>query len=283
MADTHRLKLDVVGHWTEIKHEIIREYATAYSKILTAQTKPKLHHVYIDAFAGAGIHLSKSTGEVIDGSPLIATATQPPFREYHFIDLNEQRVENLRGLLAEHPTARVHHGDCNKVMLETVLPQVRYDQYRRGLCLLEPYGLALDWEVIRKAGEMKSIDLFLNFPTADMNRNVFWNNHAGVDARDIARMNAFWGDDSWRKVVYKPVENLFGVDDEKITNMNETVAAAFLERLKSVAGFAWVPKPMPMRNNNGAIVYYLFFASQKEPANKIITHLFDKYRNLGAV
>jgi len=56
------------------------------------------------------------------------------------------------------------------------------------------------------------------------------------------------------------------------------VAEAFRRRLKNVAGFAEVPEPLPMRNSTGAIVYYLFFASQKPVALKIVKDILEKYR-----
>jgi len=34
-----------------------------------------------------------------------------------------------------------------------------------------------------------------------------------------------------------------------------------------------------MRNSTGAVVYYLFFASPKPVAERIVTSIFDKYRN----
>ena len=34
-----------------------------------------------------------------------------------------------------------------------------------------------------------------------------------------------------------------------------------------------------MRNTQGAVVYYLFFASQNLTGNKIAEHIFKKYRN----
>jgi glycosyltransferase involved in cell wall biosynthesis len=67
------MKFDTIGYWSEIKLEIIREYAQAYSQILT---RHPLHHVYIDAFAGSGLHLSKTKGEFVKGSPLNALAAQ---------------------------------------------------------------------------------------------------------------------------------------------------------------------------------------------------------------
>jgi three-Cys-motif partner protein len=276
-----KLKLDQIGYWSEVKLDIIREYAKAYSTILAAQERPRLYHAYIDAFAGAGVHLSKTREGEIPGSPQIAVATEPPFREYHFIDLDGSKVENLRSLFQGRSNVHIYEGDCNRIMLEEVFPKVKYEDYRRGLCLLDPYGLHLDWEVIRTAGQMKTFDVFLNFPIMDMNMNVFWKNPEGVDEADIARMNAFWGDDSWRKVAYREEQTLFGPVEEK--NANETVAEAFRERLRKVAGFSNVPPPIPMRNTTGATVYYLYFASQKPVAQNIVNHIFDKYRNRGAV
>jgi three-Cys-motif partner protein len=275
-----KLKLDEIGYWSEIKLDIIRDFAQAYSTIFSAEKQVRrFYHVYIDAFAGAGVHLSRSTGETIEGSPIIAVKTQPPFKEYHFIELDGPRVGNLQSIFGQRPDIHIHHGDCNEVMLKEVLPEVRFEDFRRGLCLLDPYGLHLNWDVIRKAGEMKSIDLFLNFPIADMNRNVFWGNPEGVAADDIARMNAFWGDESWRNVAYEQVQTLFGPEDEKTDN--ETIAQAFRQRLRKEGGFANVPEPLPMRNSLGTVVYYLFFASAKPVAQNIVTDIFNKYRDRG--
>src|SRR5437773_618776 len=83
------------------------------------------------------------------------------------------------------------------IILDQVVPNVRYEDYRRGLCLLDPYGLHLDWQVIYRIGQSKAIDLFLNFPIMDMNRNVFWRYPKTVATAHIARMNVFWGDESW--------------------------------------------------------------------------------------
>lgn len=275
-----KVKFDRIGYWSEVKLEIVRDYARAYSTILSSERKARLRHAYIDAFAGAGIHLSKRTDEEILGSPLIALNTEPPFREYHFIDLDNAKVDHLKTIVGQRPDVRVYAGDCNAVLLNDVFPRVRYEDYRRGLCLLDPYGLHLNWQVIREAGRMRSIDMFLNFPIMDMNRNAIWHRPEKVDPEDIARMNAFWGDETWRKVAYKEVKGLFGPIEEKTGN--ETIAEAFRERLRTVAGFTSVAAPMPMRNSNGATVYYLFFASQKPVAQNIVTAIFKKYRNRGS-
>jgi three-Cys-motif partner protein len=275
MSRKSELKFDKIGYWSEIKLDIIKDYASAYSKILAAQENPKFYHIYIDAFAGPGVHIKRSTGEFIKGSPVNAILVKPPFCEYHLIDLDQKKIALLKEIVEGRADVHVHEGDGNDILLKNVFTRVLFKDYRRGLCLLDPYGLDLKWEVIQTAGQMGSIDMFLNFPVADINRNVLWRNPEGVDSADIDRMNAFWGDTSWREIAYTTELSLFRFE-EKVDN--ETVAEGFRKRLLKVAGFKHVPKPMPMRNSRGVIVYYLFFASQKPVAMNIVEAIFNKYR-----
>ena len=278
MSRKSKLKFDEIGYWSEIKLDIIKDYASVYSKILAAQKKPMLYHIYIDAFAGAGVHISKSTGEFVQGSPVNAIFVKPPFCEYHLIDLDQKKIALLKEIVEGRPDVHVYEGDGNDILLKDVFPRVLFKDYRRGLCLLDPYGLDLKWEVIETGGQMQSIDIFLNFPVADINRNVLWRNPERVDTADIYRMNAFWGDDSWRGIAYTTKRSLFGFE-EKVDN--ETIADGFRKRLLNVAGFKQVPRPLPMRNSRGIIVYYLFFASQKPVAMNIVEAIFNKYRRRG--
>jgi three-Cys-motif partner protein len=91
-------------------------------------------------------------------------------------------------------------------------------------------------------------------------------------------MNTFWGDDSWRQAAYQTEYNLLSFEEK---TDNDTLAQAFRERLKTMAGFDYVPDPIPMRNSTGAVVYYLFFASRKPVAAGIVTDIFNKYRGKG--
>jgi three-Cys-motif partner protein len=113
-----------------------------------------------------------------------------------------------------------------------------------------------------QAGQSKAVDMFLNFPVMDMNRNAIWKHAELVPASGIERMTKFWGDESWKKAAYakSPQGGLFG--PEIVKQDNKEMVAAFRKRLKAVAGFSFVPEPLPMRNSNNAVVYYLFLASQ---------------------
>lgn len=81
-------KTDAIGYWSEVKLELVRKYAAAYSRILAAQ---KLEHWYVDAFAGGGVHISRTSRAMVPGSPLNALQLVPPFRQYYLVDLDAER------------------------------------------------------------------------------------------------------------------------------------------------------------------------------------------------
>lgn len=266
--------LDKVGYWTEIKLQIIEDYTKEYLRILRNQ-KSIRQVAYIDGFAGAGTHISKATGQVIAGSPKRALEMRPSFDHYYFVEMNPERVERLRQM-GPSRNVTVYEGDCNEVLLNEVFPKCSYQDYRRALCLLDPYDLNPSWEVVQTAGKMGSIEIFLNFMIMDANMNVLKRNTDSVSPDQAARLTKFWGDESWRTAAYRRDRGLFNELSEK--ESNESVVEAYRERLKEVAGFKYVPKPVPMRNTKGPVIYYLFFASPNETGNKIVEHIFEKYR-----
>jgi three-Cys-motif partner protein len=270
-------KFDEVGIWSELKLEIVEKYGSAYTAAFANQKG--LKKFYVDAFSGAGVHISKRSGEQIEGSPARALKTTPPFDGFFFIDMNEQKTAHLRELCANRSNVRIETGDASNYLTQTLLPMIKYEDYRRALCLFDPYGLHLEWRAMEMAGRSRAIDMFLNFPVMDMNRNAIWRNPNAVPKDGIDRMNRFWGDGSWREVAYAehPQGNLFGAPDI-VKQSNDAIVDAFRERLRKVAGFQFVPEPLPMKNSTNAVVYYLFFASQKPVAQKIIDAIFKKYR-----
>jgi three-Cys-motif partner protein len=274
MAPEH----DKVGYWSEIKVEIVREYAKAYSTIMAKQPSIK-KHIYIDGFAGTGVNLSRATGQYVPGSPLNALNVQPPFKEFHFIDADGSRAEQLRLLAGNRPNVFTYEGDCNVILPKSVFPRAKYEDYARALCLLDPYNIDLSWQVVLQAGRMKSVEIFLNFMVMDINMNVLRRNPDKVYASQIERMNRFWGDGSWREIAYATTGNLFGMEEKVIDN--EALAHAYQKRLREIGGFRYVPNPLPMRNDNGATIYYLFFASRNEAGGHIVEDIFNKYRDRG--
>jgi three-Cys-motif partner protein len=272
---------DEIGIWSEVKLDIIKEYAAAYTRIMYAQQRdriPSLHWIYVDAYAGRGYHLSKASGELVEGSPLVALNTNPPFDEYHFIDSDSSRAERLRDLVRDRPDVFVYSDDCNKVLIEKVFPRADYKKYQRALCLLDPYNIDLKLQVIEAAGKSRSIEIFVNLMIMDINRNAMRKDPDKSIASKVSQLTRLWGDESWKEAGYDKVPTLFDqFVPQKVSN--ERFAEAFRQRLQKNAGFRFVPKPMPMKNKTDTVIYYLYFASQNEAGRDVVDYLFDKYRN----
>jgi three-Cys-motif partner protein len=274
---TAPFKFDEIGYWSELKLDIVEKYGSAYTKAFANQKGLKKY--YIDAFSGAGVHVSKRTRGQVEGSPARALKVSPPFDHFYFIDMDADKTRYLATLCASRTDVDIHTGDSTPYLTQQLLPTIQYEKYNRALCLLDPYGLHLDWEVMLQAGQSRAVDMFLNFPVMDMNRNAIWRNPDQAPQEGIERMNRFWGDESWKQAAYaeSPQHNLFSAPD-LVKQSNDSVVAAFRDRLKKVAGFKVVPEPLPMKNSNNAVVYYLFLASPKTVAQKIINDIFEKYR-----
>jgi three-Cys-motif partner protein len=114
------------------------------------------------------------------------------------------------------------------------------------LCVLDPYGLHLDWDVIFQAGQSRAIDLFLNFPVMDVNRDAIWHNPANSKGRHRTHGKTSHGA---KLLMLRATKATFS-GPELVKQDTAAIVKAFQERLQTVAGFEFVPDPLPMRNSN---------------------------------
>ena len=269
------MKLDRIGLWSEIKLAVLQEYAGAFTRLLKAQPWCK-GCCYVDAFAGAGVHVSKATGKMIAGSPVNALLVTPPFDRVVLIDVDTQKVDSLMQLCGHDKRVQILPGDCNEVLIRSVVPLLSFASYWRGLCVLDPYGIhgkTLKWETIKQLADLGTLDIFLNFPVMDINRNTLRKHLDTALTSDIESFKDFWGSEDWKDKMYQ--ENLFG-DLDKV-GTNRTLAGLFQQRLRKEAGFQFVPNPILMTNTKGGELYFLFFASHQPVAQKIVEDIFTKY------
>jgi len=261
---------DKLGPWSISKLDIIQKYANAYGKIISVF---RLHPVYIDGFSGCGSHVDRATGEPVEGSPLRALDIRPRFEEFHFIDVDRGKLDVLRAAVGDCADVFLYNEDANEALLR-IIPTVKYSEFKRALCVLDPYGLDLDWKVLVATAKQRTVEIFFNFSIMDINRNVLRHDRDSVSQNQYERMMRAWGDDSWKQELFSTHDNLFG-DSEKVDNW--TVAKAFQKRLHDVAGFDYVPEPVAMRNGKNAVLYFWFFASQNATGAKIAKDIFKHY------
>ena len=59
----------------------------------------------------------------------------------------------------------------------TLLPTIQYEKFNRALCLLNPYQVRYSiGKLCATPVNLVHVDMFLNFPVMDMNRNAMWRN-----------------------------------------------------------------------------------------------------------
>jgi three-Cys-motif partner protein len=272
--DVSDIELDRLNPWSKIKHEIIEKYAAAYTRILRKQSYLK-RYVYIDAFAGAGVAVDAESDELIAAGAMRALNVEPRFTEYHFIEQNPDKVALLKQITSHHREVQVHLGDFRGI-LPGLLGRCRYEDFARGVCLLDPYGLSVDYALLREIAGMKTIEVFFNFMLVGANRNILWNiDPAKITPARAAMMTRVWGHDRWPDELYDREPGLFGDMRTKVSN--ERVIESYRKRLLE-AGFEYVPKPIAMKNRVNAPVYYLFFASPNKTGASIVEQIFNKYR-----
>ena len=267
---------DEIGPWSEVKLDILRKYAGPYSRILKSNG---FSHGYIDAFSGPGLHIRKEDKHEVLGSPLVALSIDPPFDEYHFIDLQGEKIQFLRERVGARAGVNFYIGNSNTILLQSILPRFSYNKRTRALCLLDPYKLTLDWNVIEYAGKSHAVEVFINFPIMHMNRNCKREQIEEILPGELAAMDSFWGDRSWRAAMFRETGqlNMFGETDWA-KQENEDLVNTYCDRLREVAGFGFVAKPLPMRNSKDAVVYYLIFAGPNATGWKIVQDIYSKHR-----
>ena len=221
--------------------------------------------------------MDRATGEPVEGSPLRALDIRPRFEEFHFIDVDRGKLDVLRAAVGDRADVFLYNEDANEALLR-IIPTVKYSEFKRALCVLDPYGLDVDWKVLVAAAKQKTIEIFFNFSIMDINRNILRHDRDTVSQKQYNRMMRAWGDGSWEQELFSRDESLFGYL-EKVDNW--TVAKAFQKRLHDVAGFTCVPEPVAMKNSKKADLYYWFFASQNSTGAKIAKDIFKHYTQVG--
>jgi three-Cys-motif partner protein len=135
-------KFDEIGNWSELKLEIVEKYGAAYTNAFRNATSLKKY--YIDAFSGAGVHVSKRTKEQIEGSPARALKVSPPFDGFYFIDLDEDKTTHLKKLCEGRGDVHIHTGDASAYLTKELLPTIQFRKFNRARLQWVKNGLPLN-------------------------------------------------------------------------------------------------------------------------------------------
>lgn len=190
LSEEDQLPLRCVGEWSRHKFYYVRRYLEASQ---TAMRKKWPVRNYFDLFCGPGRCIDRDSEQELDGSPLIALRTKPPFTNYYFLDANPVCIDALETRCAQFSDASIslEKADCNAAIKGIV---ERFDRRSLNVVLVDPTGLDVSMETLAYLGEGAAVDLIINFPFhSAVKRNI-----RRFVLRDKSRLDWWMGSPGWR-------------------------------------------------------------------------------------
>ena len=226
------VKLNVLNYYLEI--------------FCVAMKKTFENRYFVDLFSGPGACYEKKSGKFHSGSPLIALNLKPPFTDYIFVDLDRKTSEILKkrcqsqlGDIFE--TIRFLNFDSNK-NVDAILEHLEILK-SISVILIDPNGLDIEYETVKKLAYCNSIDLIINFSIFDLKRNEVNYRKEGSKA------DKFFGTPEWRNVGPRYWLNLYKKQLGKL-------------------GFVGIETSnehhITIRTPTGAPIYHLIYASKNK-------------------
>lgn len=233
------------------KHHFLARYVSAFTRAMHKKKWSGLH--YVDLFAGAGIERLEESGKLSLGSPMIAANAFPRFSRLHLCELKKVRFAALKKRILEskQPTEpQILNGDANDCVSEIVA------SIPRGtltLAFLDPYGLHLDFETIRRLSSIRA-DLIIFFPDRlDALRNWKLNYHDDPDSNlDIVLGKGA----AWRPIF----------EQEPKCRWAEKLRELYVSKIRTI-GYRFFD--YERISANGQPIYQLIFCSKDEAGAKI--------------
>jgi three-Cys-motif partner protein len=272
-------KEDTIGSWSVEKLELLRKYLQAYVTVLKNQSFIKGYE-YIDGFAGTGKPKTRDEERYVEGSPRVALALSTPFTRYHFIEISDWRIQKIEEMKRDFPDRKIeiYPGDCNRVLCDQIIPSLPWSSYKRAIAFLDPFGMSLEWDTLKAIAGTRTIEVFVNFPVMDINRNVRLKNKNRISEESRERMDRFWGP-GWEGEIFEERQGLFEKETVLKPQSARGLGYRYQKRLLEIFRFCTIP--VVLRNSSNAPLYCLIFAGHNKTGANIAEDIFGNFEKMG--
>lgn len=297
------------GSWTTQKLDVFEKYVKAYLTIMNSyRDKYDWKLIYFDGFAGSGSRTKEESKEEVavmsnlfEDTSLSENEVNPyrgaaarvlgiervmrGFYYYYFVDKKQESIDSLSSKIAsiESKGKKVFRcGDAND-KIAAMADFLRKNQKYKALVFLDPFGMQIDWNSIKKLAHL-SVDLWILIPSGVivnrlLERNVDWN----IGLKHMSKLKDFFGidnEDEIRNFFYeeKKSNTLFGLEAsiEKKSKPIERIAELYIKKLKDGIFDYVSDKPLVLYSNNNVPLFHFAFASQNKNAYKIAQQIINK-------
>lgn len=291
--------------WTEGKLDALERYLKSYRTIFDVNEKAQYFKtLYVDAFAGSGSRYETrklapdhqanlfDTDLPVDmgdeyrrGSARRALELPSKFDEYIFVDKNPNHVADLEDMIATDFPAlesrcRVWKANGCDVMRELCTTHKDWKKWR-AVAFLDPYGMNVEWDLLRWIAKTEAIDLWFLWPLG-MGVNRLLKRDGKPNASFAAKLTRCFGSQDWETLFYRRPATADMFSDAPASDIKDTdwdiIGDFFLDRLRTIfAGVA--PRTKVLTNSRGNPMYLLCFAAGNprgaKPAIDIANYLMQ--------
>ncbi|MFI5020198.1 MAG: three-Cys-motif partner protein TcmP [Alphaproteobacteria bacterium] len=174
MADDDGLPVSEVGEWTLEKHDRLRRYVDI-TRAIRKRFVSRAGATYTDLFSGPGRSRIRETGQMIDGSPIVATTKAleggAPFTKVFIADIEQEHVSAASTRLAARGVLTQTFAGPAEETVRQIVSQL--DPYALHFAFLDPFNLdALPFTVIETLAKLKRMDILIHVSAQDLQRNL---------------------------------------------------------------------------------------------------------------
>ena len=281
------------GNWTESKLDAFAKYVNAY---LTIMNKYRDWYswelIYFDGFAGSGNrNTTNETSELLNdlfkeesiniqdlnvyhgAAERVLKIIQRGFDYYYFIEKDIDSVRSLKEKLSIYniPQRRLEFR-CDDANSQLILfaEAMKRNPKRKALVLLDPFGMQVEWNVIKQLEETNT-DLWILIPTGVIVNRLLCKNGT---LQYPEKLTSFFGldEDYLRNFFYKKEieQTIFGEIEtiNKVSKPIQKIAELYIQQLKSIFPYV-TEKPLVLYNSKNNPIFHFAFASNNKNAVKI--------------
>jgi spore photoproduct lyase len=196
------LPVRCVGGWAKDKYFYLKRYFEIFTSAMKDKWKGELY--YIDLFAGCGKCRVRDTCEEIDGSALVSLSVKFPFKKYFMVELDSDAVNALEKRAEKKSfkdRVKIIPGNCNEKIDEII---AGIPEKSLSLAVVDPTGLHIKFETLKKLTEYLRIDLIITFPEGmDIKRNL-----SKYIKQSHGILDDYIGDENWRQLFQQDIRDI---------------------------------------------------------------------------